>query len=157
MCLAALNNWIGHHTPSARNRGRKDPTQGGSGLLNAAFRDAYKGAVLAHLSVLGLAYYGGRLAADGLTDKVTEALGLVLDWHVEAMDFARSIIDQAIELPQGKRVKPLGPVSRYAVFSEYHDRVPNAARTAYKELQPYLNELNRHPVGGLDDLNQSAS
>ena len=156
-CLTALNNWIGHHAPSARNRGRKDQTRGGFGLLNAAFQDADKGAVLAHLSVLGLAYYGGRLAADGLTDKVTEALGLALDWHVGAMDFARSIIDQAIESPQGKTVKPLGPASSYVIFSNYYKRVPSATRTAYSELLPYLNELNRHRVAGLDDLNQPAS
>jgi len=156
-CLAALNDWIGHHASGSRNRGRKDSTRGGFGILNAAFQDAYRGAVLAHLSVLGLAYYGGRLAADGVTDKVTEALRLALDWHVEAMDFARSIIDQAIESSQGKTVKPLGSVSSFAIFSDYRDRVPSAARTAYDELQPYLNELNRHPAAGLDDLNQSAS
>jgi len=157
-CLAALNNWIArHHVPGSRNGGRMDRNQAGFGLLNAGFQDAYKGAVLAHLSVLALAYYGGRLEADGLTAKVTEALGLALDWHLEAMSFARSVVDEAIKTLKGKTVKPLGSISGYAIFSDYRRRVPDAARKADNELRPYLNELNRHRVAGLDDLNLPAS
>jgi hypothetical protein len=145
-CIAALDQWIMSYAPGARNLGRRDPSRGGFTLLSAAFQDAYKSVVLAHLSILGLAYYDEQLAAEGLTDRVTEALGLAVDWYDVAMGFAQSVIDEAIQSDRGKTVKPLGSVSSYAIFSMYRDRVPDSARKAYDELQPYLNELNAQPV-----------
>ena len=102
--------------------------------------------VLAHLSILGLAYFDEQLVAEGLTDRVTEALGLAVDWYDVAMGFAQSVIDDCIQSDRGKTVKPRGSVSSYAIFSMYRDWVPDAARKAYDELQPYLNELQAQPA-----------
>ena len=146
-CITALDQWIMSYAPGARNLGRRDPSRGGFTLLSAAFQDAYKSVVLAHLSILGLAYLDEQLTADGLTERVKEALGLAVDWYDVAMGFAQSVIDDCIKSDRGKTVgESLGSASSFAIFSMYQGRVPDAARKAYDELHPYLNELQAQPA-----------
>jgi len=147
-CYSALENWTRRCAPGTRNAGRKDPSRGGFAALSFALQDAYMTVVLTHLTVLGLGYYAGQIAADGLKESVRDAYGLASTWYDEAMTCAKSIVDT---------VEERGSTFNYATYSSYCDRVPPNARSAYEELQPYLNALNRRPIAGLDNVDQPAS
>ena len=136
-CEAALNDWVERWAEVLAKTGKGDPSRGGFDVLTIALEDGYHGACLAHVALLGLSFSAGRIAAEGLTEKVEEAYDLAVKLYDEAALFARVVTDNV--------KTPTSQLNR-EMYSIYRERVPEEARAAYGDLYQYLDDLNRLPI-----------